>query len=48
MLPTPVLVSTHTRSAALQRRLPWLLPLVGISLVMGLGLLRWGLRQGLS
>ncbi|MFK7601102.1 YkvA family protein [Deinococcus sp. SM5_A1] len=47
-LPAPVLFSARARSAALQRRLPWLLPALGASLILGLVLLIWGLWRGLS
>ncbi|MDV6374498.1 YkvA family protein [Deinococcus arenicola] len=48
LLPAPVLFSARARSTALQRRLPWLLPALGISLILGLILLAWGVWQGLS
>ncbi|OLV17793.1 YkvA family protein [Deinococcus marmoris] len=47
-LPAPVLFSARARSAALQRRLPWLLPALGASLILGTGLLIWALWRGLS
>lgn len=47
-LPAPVLLAARARSAALQRRLPWPLPLLGVSLLIGMGLLVWGLWRGLS
>ncbi|QLG11605.1 DUF1232 domain-containing protein [Deinococcus sp. D7000] len=47
-LPAPVLLSARTRSAALQRRLPWLLPALGVSLILGMVLLVWALWRGLS
>lgn len=47
-LPAPVLLGARARSAALQRRLPWLLPALGLSLLLGAGLLVWTLWRGLS
>ncbi|CAM3814970.1 YkvA family protein [Deinococcus frigens] len=47
-LPAPVLLSARARSADLQRRLPWLLPALGVSVVVGIVLLVWGLWRGLS
>ena len=47
-LPAPVLLSARTRSDALQRRLPWLLPALGISLILGMALLTWALWRGLG
>lgn len=47
-LPAPVLDQARARSAALQRRLPWLLPLGALVLVAGGGLLLWGLVRSVS
>lgn len=48
-LPAPVLAEARARSLALQRRLPWLLPLGALALVAGGGLLLWGLvRSGVG
>ena len=47
-LPAPVLVEARARSAALQRRLPWLLPVGGLALLAGAGLLVWGLIRSVS
>ncbi len=48
ILPAPVLNDARARSAAAQRRLPWLLPALGLGLAAGAGLLGWGLWQGMS
>ncbi|UQN07214.1 YkvA family protein [Deinococcus sp. QL22] len=47
-LPAPVLLDARARSAGMQRRLPWLLPVLGVALVIGLGLLVWGLVRSLG
>ncbi|EYB67373.1 hypothetical protein DEIPH_ctg043orf0002 [Deinococcus phoenicis] len=47
-LPAPVLADARARSAGLQRRLPWLLPLLGLLAVVGVGLLLWGLGRALA
>lgn len=47
-LPAPVLAQARLRSLSLQRRLPWLLPLLGVGLVAGVALLGWGLLRALS
>jgi uncharacterized membrane protein YkvA (DUF1232 family) len=47
-LPAPVLHDARARSTAMQRRLPWLLPTLGAALVVGIGLLVWGLVRTLS
>lgn len=41
-LPAPVLTDARARSALLQRRLPWLLPMLGGLLLLGVGLMVWG------
>ncbi|WP_102127636.1 YkvA family protein [Deinococcus planocerae] len=47
-LPAPVLTDARRRSMTLQRRLPWLLPLLGVGLLAGMGLLGWALLRGLN
>lgn len=47
-LPAPVLADARIRSTLLQRRLPWLLPLLGLLALAGAGLLLWGLLHALS
>ena len=47
-LPAPVLLSARARSTDLQRRLPWLLPALGGTLLLGAGLLVLALWRGLS
>ncbi|WP_240741116.1 DUF1232 domain-containing protein [Deinococcus sp. Arct2-2] len=47
-LPAPVLHDARARSAALQHRLPWLLPALGVALVVGVGLVVWGLVRSLG
>jgi uncharacterized membrane protein YkvA (DUF1232 family) len=42
-LPAPVLADARARSAGLQKRLPWLLPLLAALLAVGVGLLGWAL-----
>ncbi|MBB5234604.1 DUF1232 domain-containing protein [Deinococcus budaensis] len=42
-LPAPVLERARARSAGVQRRLPWLLPVLGGLLLLGAGLLGWAL-----
>jgi len=46
-LPGPVLAEARARSAGLQRRLPWLLPVLGLGLLLGAGLLGWAALQAL-
>lgn len=47
-LPAPVLADARARSAALQRRLPWLLPLLALLALVAAGLLGWALVRGLA
>ncbi|MBB5294695.1 DUF1232 domain-containing protein [Deinococcus metallilatus] len=47
-LPAPVLADARARSAGLQRRLPWVLPLLGGLLLLGAGLLAWGVLRALA
>lgn len=47
-LPAPVLADARARSAGLQKRLPWLLPLLVAGLVVGVGLLGWALWRSAS
>ncbi|BDP40323.1 hypothetical protein DAETH_02920 [Deinococcus aetherius] len=47
-LPAPVLADARARSLGLQRRLPWVLPVLGGSVLVGMGLLGWALLRGLS
>ena len=41
-LPAPVLTDARAHSAQLQRRLPWLLPVLGTALLLGVAALVWG------
>ena len=41
-LPAPVLTDARAHSARLQRRLPWLLPVLGTALLLGVAALVWG------
>lgn len=47
-LPAPVLADARARSAGLGRRLPWLLPLLGLLVLVAVGLLVWGLLRGVA
>lgn len=47
-LPAPVLADARVRSVLLQRRLPWLLPLLGGLALVAAGLLLVGLLRALS
>ncbi|MEF2279775.1 DUF1232 domain-containing protein [Deinococcus sp. YIM 134068] len=47
-LPAPVLADARRRSVDLQRRLPWLLPLLGVGLLVGVGLVGWALVRALN